>query len=172
MIHSFIESQSVHDQLVQVVWVLYYWSEELLFLSTKCLFCSKWKLRNLCILQSVSYYGAFAQIAKTHRKRLVRHKLAAFLPIVYFTWRNCLLKNVIFLDAYYFIKYYSNAILQCTNSLFFLHKSWLCIGIICRDAIVILSWSRRPEDWDHREVVCFPTTVLYVITINPLFQYI
>ena len=112
VIDSFIESRSVRDQfiLAQVVWVSRYWSEEFLFI--KCLFCSQMKTEKpvytaICILY---YIMAHLLLQKNTERDLFRHKLVAFLPIVYFTRRNCSLKNVIFLDAYLYIKYYSNTI--------------------------------------------------------------
>ena len=163
---SLVESRSVRDQLAPAVWVSCYWSEELPFPFYRMFILlpnKTWETCVYCNLYTVLYYGALALVVKRHRKRLVSTYKAAFLPTAYFTRRNRSLKSVIFLDAYYCMKYYSNTILQCTNCLFFVQKYRLCIGkmsqcigIFYRDAIVILSRSRRPEDRDRRKWYMFP----------------
>ena len=123
----------------------------------------------ICMLYYI--YMAHLLLQKHTERGLFRPKLAAFLPIVYFIRRNCSLKNVIFLVASVLLHKILFKYLTVCELYIFLLLNPDCVSGQCPDvsgssigtllSIVILSRSRRPEDRDRREVVCFPKTVLY-----------
>ena len=109
----------------------------------------------ICILH---YIMMHLLLQKNTERGLFRHKLVAFLPIVFFTQRNCLLTNVIFLDAYYCIKYYSNTIDLTMYELYiFLALNPDCVSGQCPDVSgssigMLLLFCPDPEDPKIRTV--------------------